>query len=164
MLELYILNRHFNNRAISQVIAALLLIAIAVAAAILVYVFSIGLLGSLQGGGGQQVKQQLIVEAYNWIPIGAVTLTIRNVGTADLTVADAFVGGIKSIMSTGTPPCTVGSLPNSYAVPVQSSCVLIVTPPASPPPTITSGVAYVIKLVTADGAVFSYSAIAGQAS
>ena len=66
MIELYVMNRHFNNRAVSQIIAALLLIAIAVAAAILLYVFSIGLLGSLGSGGGQQTKEQLILEAYSW--------------------------------------------------------------------------------------------------
>ena len=60
------MNRHFNNRAVSQVIAALLLIAIAVAAAILLYVFAIGLLGTLGVGGGQQTKEVLILEAYNW--------------------------------------------------------------------------------------------------
>jgi|GEM_PF-1558565 hypothetical protein len=37
--------------AVSQIIAALLLIAIATAAAILLHVFSIGLLGSLGSGG-----------------------------------------------------------------------------------------------------------------
>jgi flagellin-like protein len=37
----------YNNRAVANIIAALLLIAIAVAAAVLLYVFSIGLLGSL---------------------------------------------------------------------------------------------------------------------
>ena len=63
---MYVMNRHFNNRGVSQVIAALLLIAIAVAAAILLYVFAIGLLGSLGSSGGQQTKQQLIMEAYNW--------------------------------------------------------------------------------------------------
>ena len=63
---MWIMGKHFNNRAVSAVIATLLLIAIAVAAAIIVYVFSIGLLGGLQTSGGQQVKQQVIMEAYDW--------------------------------------------------------------------------------------------------
>ncbi len=68
---MYIMNRHFNNRAVSQIIAALLLIAIAVAAAVLLYVFSIGLLGSLGSGGGQQTKEQVIMEAYNFAVISS---------------------------------------------------------------------------------------------
>ena len=63
---MYIMNKHYNNRAVSEIIAALLLIAIAVAAAVLLYVFSIGLLGSLGSSGGQQTKEQVIMEAYNF--------------------------------------------------------------------------------------------------
>jgi flagellin-like protein len=48
--------KRFTRRGVSSIIAALLLIAIAVAAGVLLYVFSIGLLGSLQGTGGQQTK------------------------------------------------------------------------------------------------------------
>lgn len=48
------MNKHYNNHAVSDIIAALLLIAIAVAAAVLLYIFSIGLLGSLGSSGGQQ--------------------------------------------------------------------------------------------------------------
>ncbi len=153
---MYIMNRHFDNRAISQVIAALLLIAIAVAAAILVYVFSIGLLGSLQGGGGQQVKNQLIMEAYTWG--GNLQLTVRNVGTANVVVSDVFVSGNKvqgaiSGTSCGNP---------EGLVPVQASCTLNISGLNSG--SFTPGVAYTIKVVTADGAVFSYSAIDGQSS
>jgi flagellin-like protein len=157
---MYILNRHFNNRAISQVIAALLLIAIAVAAAILVYVFSIGLLGSLQGGGGQQTKQQLIAEAYNWLTLddSHPALTVRNVGTANMVVADVFVNGLTTSFT--IDPGGTGCDSPTGTVPVQTSCLLTVTGD----PTVTNGVAYTIKVVTADGAVFSYSAIAGQAS
>ncbi len=93
---MYIMNRHFNNRGVSQVIAALLLIAIAVAAAILLYVFAIGLLGSLGSSGGQQTKQQLIMEAYNWnAGSGTISVTVRNVGSAsiDAGATDVFVNG-----------------------------------------------------------------------
>ena len=150
------MNRHFNNRAVSQVIAALLLIAIAVAAAILVYVFSIGLLGSLQGGGCTQVKDQVIMEAYVWGTISSSypQLTVRNVGTSTVSVADVFVNGITTTWSLTGSGCT------SPTIPVQTSCTLTITGN----PSVTSGVAYPIKVVTADGAVFSYSAIAGQSS
>jgi flagellin-like protein len=162
---MWIMGKRFNNRAVSQVIAALLLIAIAVAAAVLVYVFSIGLLGSLQGGGGQQVKQQLIMEAYDWASQSPTLLfTMRNVGTSALDIADVFVSGnaaggfALSDVGTGSG-CGVASL---GAVPVQTACLVTITMPTTFTP--TSGVAYAVKTVTSDGAVFSYSAIAGQAS
>ena len=162
---MYIMNRHFNNRAVSQVIAALLLIAIAVAAAILVYVFSIGLLGSLQGGGGQQVKEQVIMEAYNWSG-SSLVLTVRNVGTANVVVADVFVNGAKianpAVANAGT---STGCNTPTGTIPVQSSCsVTLTNANINSATSVTGGVAYSIKVVTVDGAVFSYSAIDGQSS
>jgi flagellin-like protein len=150
---LYIMNRHFNNRGVSQVIAALLLIAIAVAAAILLYVFAIGLLGSLGSGGGQQTKEQLIMEAYNWSGT-TVTLTLRNVGPAaiDASGTDVFVNGVP-----------FGTLGGSCSVTLQpgASCSTDVDVSSG---TFVSGAAYPLKLVTPTGGVFSYSVIAGGSS
>ena len=151
---MYVLGKRYNKRAVSAIIAALLLIAITVAAAILVYVFSIGLLGSLQSGGGQQTKEQLIMEAYSWTTLTDLQLTIRNVGPAQVQFADVFINGVAQ---TASGACMAGSA----TLAVGSSCVLTV---ATPTPAPSSGVAYPIKVVTIDGAVFSYSAIAGSAS
>ena len=149
---MYIMNKHFNNKAVSQVIAALLLIAIAVAAAILLYVFSIGLLGSLGTGGGQQVKEQLIMEAYNWGTLGSIQLTLRNVGPAAINGAttDVFVNGIFQQLL-GCAATMAPGASCSVAVGVSGFSVV-------------SGAAYPLKLVTPSGGVFSYSVIAGGAS
>ena len=150
---MYIMNKHFNNKAVSQVIAALLLIAIAVAAAILLYVFSIGLLGSLGTGGGQQTKEQLIMEAYNWDLAAGLQLTLRNVGPAAINGAttDVFVNGIfQQLLG-----CAATMAPgDSCTVPAFAVTGF----------TIVSGAAYPLKLVTPSGGVFSYSVIAGGAS
>ena len=109
MFKMYIMNRHFSNRAVSNIIAALLLIAIAVAAAVLLYVFSFGLLGSLGSSGGQQTKEQVVMEAYTWSTgcTGTLTLTLRNVGPAAVNLgtaagdADFFVNGVQITGGTG---------------------------------------------------------------
>jgi FlaG/FlaF family flagellin (archaellin) len=147
---MWIMGRHYNNKAVSQVIAALLLIAISVAAAVLVYVFSIGLLGSLQSGGGQQAKQQVIMEAYNWNDNTTLSLTVRNVGPANVQIVDGFINGVKQEMT-----------PTATTINVGSSAIIKFDGLTSG---YNNGVSYVIKLVTIDGAVFSYSAIAGSAS
>ena len=152
------MNKHFNNRAVSQVIAALLLIAIAVAAAILLYVFSIGLLGSLGTGGGQQTKEQLIMEAYNWQNgvTGPIALTLRNVGPAsiDAALTDIFVNGL-SAGTLGASGCSVTLTPGqSCAADIKVDGLF----------SWVSGAAYPLKLVTPSGGVFSYSVIAGGAS
>lgn len=153
---MYIMNRHFNNKAVSQVIAALLLIAIAVAAAILLYVFSIGLLGSLGSSGGQQTKEQVIMEAYQWLTDGTLKVTTRNVGPAAVAMdhADVFVNGI-SISSTGGG-CT--------ALNPTDSCIMTLTADSAAVGTLVPGAAYPLKIVTPEGGVFSYSIIFGGSS
>jgi flagellin-like protein len=173
---MWIMGKHFNNRAVSAVIATLLLIAIAVAAAIIVYVFSIGLLGGLQTSGGQQVKQQVILEAYSWPASGAnannLVLTLRNVGPAAVQFSDYFINGVAVPPSggtggTGLTACSYGTTLTTPLA-VGSNCVAVL--PATVGTTTgtttsySAGVAYVIKVVSVDGAVFSYSAIAGQSS
>ena len=152
---MWIMGRHINNRAVAPVIATLLLIAIAVAAAIIVYVFSIGLLGGLQTSGGQQVKQQVIMEAYNWGTATSLALTLRNVGPAQVAFADWFVNGVAPSGVSGS--CTGAGV----TLGVGSSCQATLTLGAA---SYSAGVAYVLKVVTVDGAVFSYSAIKGSAS
>src|SRR3990170_5232046 len=102
--QMYLMSRHFSNRAVSQVIAALLLIAIAVAAAILLYVFSMGLLGNLGSGGGQQTRKQVIMEAYNFPVGGSLLVNLRNVGSASVDIggADYFIDGVDAGAPTGS--------------------------------------------------------------
>jgi flagellin-like protein len=153
------MNRHFSNRGVSQVIAALLLIAIAVAAAILLYVFAIGLLGSLGSSGGQQTKQQLIMEAYNWnSATDSISLTLRNVGSAsiDAGTTDVFVNGIQ-VTTAPTGSCAGNTLTPG------ESCGMTFTAPAGAA-SYVPGAAYPLKLVTPDGGVFSYSIIDGGSS
>lgn len=156
MFKMYLMNKRYNNRAVANIIAALLLIAIAVAAAVLLYVFSIGLLGSLGSSGGQQTKEQVIMEAYSWTgacTAGSIALTLRNVGPAavNLANADYFVNGIKATSATG------GS---TIVTPGQSNVVTVV------PMTFSGvcGAAYPLKVVTPTGGVFSYSVIDNGAS
>ena len=156
---MWIMGKHFNNRAVSAVIATLLLIAIAVAAAIIVYVFSIGLLGGLQTSGGQQVKQQVIMEAYNWATTATPKLTLRNVGPATIEIQDYFINGVLADAS-ASGGCGVSGATSMLSV--GTSCVETLTVPAGV--TASVGVAYVIKVVSIDGAVFSYSAICGSSS
>jgi flagellin-like protein len=152
---LYIINRHFSSRGVSQVIAALLLIAIAVAAAILLYVFAIGLLGSLGTGGGQQTKEQLIMEAYSWPTQDSLQVTVRNVGPANIAIgtADVFVNGVE--ISTSGGGCSAPLTP-------QQSCVMDLD--ATSASGLVAGAAYPLKIVTPEGGVFSYSIILGGSS
>lgn len=96
-----------DRRAVSPIIATLLLIAITVSAAIVVYVFVSGLAGNLTGGGGQQVTQNLQLQAYAFYPVGASGFTasgtsganqladifLRNSGGSSVSIASVYVNG-----------------------------------------------------------------------
>jgi hypothetical protein len=160
MLKMYIMGRHFNNRGVSQVVAALLLIAISVAAAILLYVFAIGLLGSLGTSGGSQTKEELILEAYSFPNLaGPVAIAMRDVGPSSINIggADFFVNGVKATLSAGVGTSCVGltltpseSCGGSLTLGTMSSLV--------------TGASYPLRVVTPDGGVFSYPITAGGSS
>ena len=137
-----------SKKAVSPVIATLLMIAVAVAASVIVYVWSAGLLGTLMGGGGAQVKEQLTVESYNWTSTD-LEIYVRNVGSSALTVASIYIGGAN---------CTFAS-DTSDTIGVGSSERFTVNPVGTP----STGTAYTLKIATKSGAVFSYSVIKGYA-
>ena len=131
-----------SKKAVSPVIATLLMIAVAVAAAVIVYVWSAGLLGTLMGGGGAQVKEQLILEAYDWSDSANLKLYLRNVGSTSVTLAYVYIGG-SQFAKTDT-------------IAIKTSVGVPVTYTGSP------GTAYTVKVVTSTGGVFSFSCIAGS--
>jgi len=135
-----------SKHAVSPVIATLLMIAIAVAASIIVYVWSIGLLGGLMGGGGSQVKEQLILEAYDWSTIATPKIVIRNVGSSTITFASAYVAGNAATGLSGTLAPSAKTAQTTLSISGFNA---------------TAGVAYTLKIVTATGGVFSFSMIAG---
>jgi len=138
-----------RRKALSPVIATLLMVAIAVAAAIITYVWSMGLLGGLMGTGGAQTKEQLILEAFDWKTAGTLKVTFRNVGSASVTIAAIYLEGA----SCSAPVSTVG---------IGSLGSFTLTVPGSL--TVTTGASYVLKCVTATGGTFSFSVVAGKAS
>ena len=153
-----------RRRGVSEVIAAMLLIVITVAAAVLLYAYVSGVMGRLQGAAvSQPYLEQVSLDYYDWsgtstcsTTIAILCLTLRNVGVAKVTMSDFFIAGTRNTTDlTFGPGCSKGVLA------VQASCVLTFPVPSSVGA--TSGDAYGVKVGTKDGAIFSYSCIAGQA-
>jgi len=137
-----------RRKALSPVIATLLMVAIAVAAAIITYVWSMGLLGGLMGTGGAQTKEQLIIEVYNW-KTGTLNYTVRNVGSANVEIAATYLEGVVQTVTGDTIISVGSSKPQSF------------TPTGVG--TLSEGASYVLKLVTKTGATFTFSAVKGRA-
>ena len=136
-----------RRKALSPVIATLLMVAIAVAASIITYVWAMGLLGGLMGTGGTQTKEQLILEAYDWKTTGTISLIFRNVGSAQVSIAAVYLEGV-TLNPTASTVAIAGTV--SYSLPVAGL-------------TITPGASYTLKVVTATGGTFSFSVVAGKA-
>jgi len=135
-----------NRKAVSPVISVLLMVAVAVAAAILVYVWGMGLIGTLQTGGGSQTREQVELDAYNWKDPGTLSLYLRNVGASDVTVDAVYIGGVEATVTDTLLTVLAG------AVKVD----------VTPVGTFTAGVAYTVKVVTQSGGVFTFSCICGR--
>ncbi|MDG6956872.1 MAG: type IV pilin, partial [Nitrososphaerota archaeon] len=76
-----------QRRAVSPIIATLLLIAITVAAGVIVYVFVTGLSGNLTKSGGNQVTEQISLDSYNFQSPTFLTMYLRNTGTSAQTIS-----------------------------------------------------------------------------
>jgi hypothetical protein len=178
-----------GKKGIGEIVAALILISIVIAASIIIYVYSSGLLGSLQGARPQQpYANQLTMEYYDWSSnptntncyssnLQTLCLTLRNVGSGIATFSDFFVAGVKwQLGTTAASSCakytgskvTTTVMGTVYTVTGllpqgPTSCTAILTP-LGPIATIVPGVAYSVRVVTVDGSVFSYSCIAGRST
>jgi flagellin-like protein len=158
-----------GKRGISEIVAALMLISIAVAASIIIYVYSSGLLGSLQGAQPQQGQytNQITLEFYNWTTLNTLKLTLRNTGSGLAVFAAFYVTGNKVALKAGSTCTTISATTTITAsstistLKPQSACGAILDLTGL---TISRGLAYSVKVVTKDGGVFSYSCIAGHST
>lgn len=155
------------RKAVSPIIATLLLIAIAVAAGIIVYVYVNSLAGGLTQGGGQQVSDQLQMDAYVYISggSGSLTITIRDVGSSTVQVSSIFFDGtlagtINSVAGSTCSP-TATSSPYGTCAPGQTLTMKMTTIPAGVQ-TAASGTSHTIKILTATGGTSTFTVIAGR--
>lgn len=161
-------NRHLGNRrrGIDPIIATLLLIAIAVAAAIIVYVFTTGLAGGLTSGGGTQVTEQLSMDANVYSPIGSgVAVYVRNTGTSTITLdsgAFFFDGLVATDSHTGFSGTACQALSTAYSVPVGTVCYISFTTTPSGVEGATAGTSHTVKIVDKTGGTFVFTVIAGR--
>lgn len=97
------------------------------------------------GGGGSQLREQLIMEAYNW-PTGSATFTVtfRNVGSIAVTIDAIYVGGVLATHS------------GSSAIPASSGSPMTVTIATA---SLIDGAAYTLKVITQTGGVFAFEVV-----
>jgi len=138
-----------------------LLIAIAVAAGIIVYVYVNSLAGGLTGGGGQQVSDQLSLDAYNYKTIASgPTITMRNTGSGTVTVSDVFFDGALVPTANLTPQNPATCAQSSGSISVSASCSYTITTAAAEG--VSSGTSHTIKILTQTGGTAIIPITAGR--
>lgn len=113
-----------KRKAISPIIATLLLIAIAVSAGIIVYVFVNGLSGSLTAGGGGQTAERLQMQSFTFAVTPPVSggfscgcsgqlldIALVNSGGSSTTISAVYYDG--SILPLSSPFTTATAFPGA---------------------------------------------------
>ena len=167
-----------QRRAVSPIIATLLLIAITVAAGVIVYVFVTGLSGNLTKSGGNQVTEQISLDSYNFQSTNYLTMYLRNTGTSPVEVSAVYFNGALTVFQgtcgtssatlSATAVTTVGTIAltsgtntitsSTAAESPQSSCQLNVYNITG----VSAGTSYQVRVVTNDGGIFPFNVVAGS--
>jgi flagellin-like protein len=143
-----------RKKAISEVVGALMMITITVVSGLIVYIYASGTLGALQAVQVQQpYLEQVSLDYYSWnLSNGNLNLTVINVGGTNLKFVAFY---IASNPVTPTYYGCTGSLN------VKTSCRIGLHYTGL---TFSQGIAYNVRAVTSDGAIFNFSCIAGATS
>jgi flagellin-like protein len=165
-----------NRKAVSEIVAALLLVAIVMAAGTALYFYSSGLLGNLQGGAPQTpLTSKVALDYYDWtcappLPLPAscagvpgLKVTLRNTGTDNLNLntADFFLLNATWSMKLSLSTQVTFVSPCNGMINVQTSCKVAISLPTAQF-NIIRGIAYTLRIVTTKGAVFNFSCLPGS--
>jgi len=137
-----------KRQAISPVIATLLLIVIAVASAVLAYIWIIGYQGTLtQQAGAQQLQERIKIEAVEYDGSNLYAY-VRNIGDIKVDIATAYL-----INASGIVIAKNTSISNVSLNPGDLGSVKIPNVSTS----LESDKTYVVKVVTAKGTEAAYT-------
>jgi len=123
-----------SRKAISPVIATLLLILIAVASGLVLYSYVMGYLGSMTKGGSS-MQGILSLDSATATAPSSITAYVRNVGSVAITINQAYIDGTNATSVT-KPSIDPGAVKPVSIVPSSS---------------LVAGTSYSVKLVASDG-------------
>ncbi len=138
-----------NGKAISPIIATLLLIAIAVVASLVVYAWVMGYIGFQTGQTGSAVQVQSVTFSGTTPNEKVATVYLQNVGTNTVTLVPAQCLYVNGVQDTGAASSTTSLTAGSTATITSASAVLL-----------ASGQTVTVKVTTQGG---TYSQITTQA-
>ncbi|MCS7105293.1 MAG: hypothetical protein NZ954_06990 [Thermofilaceae archaeon] len=136
-----------KRKGVSPVIATLLLIVIAVAAAVLTYIWVTGYMGTLQAQAGtQQVQERVKIEGVKISGNKLSELYVRNIGDVRLNISAVYL--LDSAGATiGQSTLTGGQIVGPEALATITSL---------PQESLNAGETYIVKVVTTRGTEATY--------
>jgi flagellin-like protein len=155
-----------SRRSISDIVAVVLLIVIAIAAAVIIYMWLSGLIGSMHTStSATQVKLEItgasVTPSSNGSPPYTVTAYVYNPpGSPTVSIATAeleFTNGTL-ICSTGSSSITITSSSGSTTTAIPPSSSATVTFTCSTSASLPAGTPVEIVLVTSEGVQVTYTA------
>jgi flagellin-like protein len=135
-----------KREAVSPVIATLLLIVIAVAAAVLTYIWVTGYMGTIAPRETPtQLKERIKIDAVS-VTTDSVSIHVSNIGEIDTKIVSAYVLYTDYTAVCGGPLTTADDVPAGSAVKVNvpDTCTLV------------SGTTYIAKVSAKGGAEATY--------
>ena len=131
-----------GKKGVSPVIAVLLLIVIAVAAAVLTYLWVLGYIGTVQSTGGtEQLQKRIKIEGVNTVNN---TVYVRNIGDIKVTIDAVYVLNATGVIASNT----------SIEQEIDPGNVQEISLPSV---TWESGKTYIVKTVTETGTEATYT-------
>jgi len=138
-----------KRRGVSPVIATLLLIVIAVAAAVLTYIWVTGYMGTLQAqAGAQQVQEKIKIEGVEITDGKIAKIYIRNIGDVKVNVTTVYLINVTTVVAKDDPKQEIA--PEGLAA-IDDAKLTNIKDIALKP-----GVTYTIKAVTSRGTEATY--------
>ena len=137
-----------KRTGVSPVIATLLLIVIAVAAAVLAYIWIIGYQGTLtQQASTAQLQERIRIETVNYTQ-SQLKVWVRNIGDVQVTITAGYI-----INATGLTIVADTAL----STPLNPGQVDLVTISIPGTVTLKPGITYTVKVVTSKGTEATYT-------
>ena len=133
-----------NSKALSPVIASIILIAVTVAVSVVVAAWMGGMTLGLMGSAEQASITNAPLSSPN-----VATVTIQNKGTNAVTISSATIDGNTATISNGTATTGPWTIPKGQYGPLTLTASGV---------TFADGAQYVIKLQTAKGNTITYTA------
>jgi archaeal type IV pilus assembly protein PilA len=139
-----------NAKALSPVVASIILIAVTVAVSVVVAAWMGGMSLGLMGNAEQATITNLsFTQGVAGTTSGSITATVQNTGTADIKITAYFINGNTpaALGSTALPVTVVKAGTNTVTLVLQGAVGQL----------LVSGTSYTVKLTTAKGNQLVYT-------